>query len=389
MPPPTELPPWLLCSIITLLTGLLGWVSHWLAVCMSFSPLSYKGVGVIGWQGIIPKKAGEISSAITKDLVQQFGNVGQIFEYLGPEKVVNHITNALRPQLDTIVDDVMYKKHMVLWENLPISLKNRIYARMHRMLPRVIDDIVEDIGDQILWIVQLEHLIGKQFEEKPEQLVALFRNCSQDTLVKAAWFSAISCSVLSWIPLSLWFYLETWWVLPLGLAALMILSSWVALSWLWKYNYQRHRSQILDTFVDILSEEILTTQNLFQEVFNGPKAKHAHVLIKKHVNRIVDHNVIRSFVQLTAGLEGFADIKQTLSEEIADVLLVPLGDARFNQGNADTLKTLFNKNRNQLDNQRFQTLFWPIIEAERVPLLTLSALFGLASGCLPILLTLI
>lgn len=374
------------------MTGLLGWLSHWLALWLSFNPLQQRGVGPFRWQGIIPKNAGDIAASLSKDLIQPFAHVGQVFEYLSPERIVTHITGNLRPQLDTLVDEVMLVNHTVLWENLPVTLKNRMYARMHRMLPRVVDDIIEEIGDQILWIVKIEHMVVKQFEQNPKQLVDLFQDCTGATLNKIAWFFAITCSVLSWIPLAAWLITDIWWVLPAGLAGLLVLTSWIALRWLftpvevrffgitWRNNFKQHKDRILNTFITILSEEILTSENIFDEVFKGPKSKHAMVLIKKHVNKIVDHNLIRSFVQVTAGLEGFVDIKQTLVEHIADALLEPLNDKRFNQERASALKELFIQSIDDIDDDQFKSLVWPIMQAEKIPLQVISACCGLLAG---------
>ena len=230
--PPGDYPLWVMFAAVAITTGALGWLSHWLSVWLAFHPAKYIGVGPLGWQGIIPKNAEKIASDINKNLVQHFVNVGQIFEYLGPERTVNHITSTLRPQLDTLVDEVMLENHTVLWENLPISLKNRMYARMHRMLPRIIDDIVEDIGDQILWLVKTDHLIIQQFKTQPEKLVNLFLSCTQNSLKHVAWFCAIVGSFLSWIPLTLWLDYHLWWILPAGLGTILCFTSWLAVRWL-------------------------------------------------------------------------------------------------------------------------------------------------------------
>ncbi|MDX1692679.1 MAG: hypothetical protein R3208_02870 [Ketobacteraceae bacterium] len=392
MSPPDEIPLWVLLSAAAVLTGLLGWLSHWLAVWLSFKPLRFRGIGPLGWQGIIPRRASEIAVTITRDLINQFANVGQIFEYLSPERIVTQITGNLRPQLDTLVDEVMLENHTILWENLPVSLKNRMYARMHRMLPRVVDDIIEDIGDQILWIVKIEDLVVQQFERHPDALVELFRDCSGATLNRVGWFFAITCSILSWIPLTAWLLTDIWWVLPLGLSGLLVITSWVALRYLftplevrflgmtWRNSFKQQKEKILHTFVTMLSEDILTSEKIFDEVFKGSKSRHAMVLIKKHVNKIVDHNVIRSFVQVTTGLEGFVDIKQTLVEHIARALMEPLNDKRFNMERAQALNELFVRHIPEIDDEHFKSLVWPIMQAEKAPLQILSAGAGIAAG---------
>lgn len=379
MSPPGADPVWTLFAAVAVVTGMLGWFSHFLAMWLSFKPVRFTGIGPFGWQGIIPKQAGGIASQLSKDLIQQVANVGQILEYLSPEKIVTQINSSLRPQLDTLVDQVMLQNHTVLWENLPITIKNRMYARMHRMLPRVIDDIIEDIGDQILWLVKIEPLVVAQFESHPEKLVKLFQDCHSNTFTRIAWFFALSCSLLSWAPLLLWFYLDIWWILPVGLSVLLAGASWIALRWLVSPSASQ-KQQMLETFINIVSDEILTSENIFDEVLNGAKSKHAQVLIKKHINKIVDTSVIRSFVQVTTGLEGFVDIKQTLCEHISKALVEPLHDQRFNRERADALKQLFKQNIELIDDDRFKALLWPTMQAEKWPLLVLSASGGLIAG---------
>ena len=43
---------------IPVIAGLVGWITNWVAIKLSFYPLEFVGVRpVFGWQGIIPSKA--------------------------------------------------------------------------------------------------------------------------------------------------------------------------------------------------------------------------------------------------------------------------------------------------------------------------------------------
>ena len=49
---------WLRLASIPLIAGLVGWITNWIAIQLTFYPTRFVGVKpIFGWQGIIPSKA--------------------------------------------------------------------------------------------------------------------------------------------------------------------------------------------------------------------------------------------------------------------------------------------------------------------------------------------
>jgi uncharacterized membrane protein YheB (UPF0754 family) len=55
-------PAFIAYASIPVTCGFIGWVTNWLALKMTFYPLRFIGIPpVLGWQGIIPRKAAKIA----------------------------------------------------------------------------------------------------------------------------------------------------------------------------------------------------------------------------------------------------------------------------------------------------------------------------------------
>ena len=131
--------------ILPLVLAVAGWCVPNLARFLALWPRFFVGVRpMFGWQGYFHANSPLYVDHWSKELLEKVSGLPQIFEYLGPEKIITHQLANLRPQIDGIIDDVMNEDNAVMWENLPVLVKNRFYLRAHRLLPRIIDDIIEE-----------------------------------------------------------------------------------------------------------------------------------------------------------------------------------------------------------------------------------------------------
>ncbi|MEH3143570.1 MAG: DUF445 domain-containing protein, partial [Mycobacterium kyogaense] len=53
---------WWIYLSMPLIAAFVGWSTKLVAVEMLYRPLDFKGWGVFGWQGIVPRRAGKVGS---------------------------------------------------------------------------------------------------------------------------------------------------------------------------------------------------------------------------------------------------------------------------------------------------------------------------------------
>jgi hypothetical protein len=93
---------WFIYLSMPLVAAFVGWSTKIVALEMIYRPLEFKGIGPIGWQGIVPRRAGKVGSK-TIDLLTS--------NLLKPEELLDRIdageaVEALRAPLVEAVDEI-------------------------------------------------------------------------------------------------------------------------------------------------------------------------------------------------------------------------------------------------------------------------------------------
>ena len=73
------------------MAAVVGWFTNWLAIQMSFHPVRFIGVGVIGWQGVIPRKAEKMAHICIDRTLQKFGDLNSVYQKLEPNRIVEQV----------------------------------------------------------------------------------------------------------------------------------------------------------------------------------------------------------------------------------------------------------------------------------------------------------
>lgn len=326
---------WLVLTLIPLAAAATGWLSTQAARFLMHYPMTT--IGKPPWLGIrgrLHHEQAECLHTLERTLREHLITLPQLYELLGPEKTVQQVVQGIRPQLDSLIDDIMLAHHSILWENLPVTVKNRYYARAHRMIPRIIDDIVEEMGDNVERLLDLPAMLARYVDNHRAQYNELYGLLTRSELSRLTWAAAFFQFVLATALGYAWIWWSVPWLYPAGLTCGALLTGW-----LWHQTRLRatHRNRItlgsqldLNAFLERLSHTMLAPGTLVSALLNGNKSRHTRLLIKRHVNAVLDEVALRTFSQITMGPEGYADIKLSLSERIPQLYEESVNDVRFN-----------------------------------------------------------
>ena len=106
---------WLYLSM-PVTSGLVGYVTNVLAIKMMFYPLDAIGKPpLLGWQGIVPSKAGKMASIACDTMVPQLVTEREIFERLDPERIAQELEQPMVQLVDQLMDEIM-RRGAVPWE---------------------------------------------------------------------------------------------------------------------------------------------------------------------------------------------------------------------------------------------------------------------------------
>ena len=379
---------------IPVLAGLIGWVTNWMAVQMTFYPLHFIGIPpFLGWQGIIPSKAEKMSGILVDQTLSKIGSIDEFFQQMEPEKIAAHLTRSVQSRIEEYTDEVMTERNAVLWENLPLLVRRRVYNRARRVVPEVMDNIVDDISKNVEELVDLKYMIGSQMREDRALMVKMFREVGDPEfrfVINSGFYFGFLFGLLQ-IPFVL--YLPGNWVMPVFGFIIGIATNWVALNVIFRplnpvrvgpFRVQglflKRQKDVAESFARLTTTEVVTLRNIMYQVINGPRADRTKALIKRHMRPLLEGGVVRTAAQLTVGPGGYADLKKAVEEKAVDLAVLPFEDPQFNRERGAIVERIMRERMCELSSEEFQALLRPAFQEDEWILILVGGVLGMAAG---------
>ena len=214
-------------------TAFVTWAHVWMALKMVFYPINFWGFHLgplpVGWQGIVPRKAGRISGIITDNTLSKLGSLREFLEAMDPEDMANIIGEQVGFELEHLIDEVMLDRNAVLWENLPYSIKRRIYAQAHKQLPNTLKELVTELTMNVESLVDMREMVVSQMEGDRRLMVRMFLKVGQKEINFIWHISALIGMFFGVFQMIVWFVVPWHWTVPFWAAIWGFLTNWIAI----------------------------------------------------------------------------------------------------------------------------------------------------------------
>ena len=94
---------------IPIVASIVTWLHVWMALKMVFYPIAFWGIHVaglpVGWQGIVPRKAGKISGILVDQSISKIGSLDEFFREMKPDEMAEFISETLMQNLIRLAVD--------------------------------------------------------------------------------------------------------------------------------------------------------------------------------------------------------------------------------------------------------------------------------------------
>lgn len=380
---------------IPFVAAIVTWAHVWMALQMVFYPLEFVGVAKpwLGWQGIIPRKARKMSGIVVDKTISKLGSVSDFLREMQPEAIARHVTQSVTLHIDEYVDEVMGRKNRVMWENMPLFMRQRVYSHARKHLPDIMDKLVGSLIDNIEQMIDVKEMVCRQMEADKGLMVRMFQEVGHKEfsfIINVSFWIGLSFGFLQ---MALWYFFPWHFMLPLYAAVLGLATNWLALAMVFRplnpvkfgpFTFQgvflRRQAEVADKFAELTATEMMTVGRFMTEVLTGPQAHRAHKLIRRHLTPLVESAVMRTAAQVSIGPAAYAELKTTIAERTAHLALAPLSDPIFNQQRSGLLSKVFAEKIKQLSSAEFQDLLRPAFQEDEWILLVLGFGTGALAG---------
>lgn len=379
---------------VPLMAAVVGWGTNWLAIQMSFYPVQFIGIGGIGWQGVIPRKAEKMAHICIDRTLQQFGNLNEVYSKLEPQRIVEQIVSQVTPRLDEYIDEVMYDIQPVLWDNMPLFLRNRIYGWARDQLPSRIESLVEDFGDDLNDLVDLKALLSRELASHPDLMNRIFKEAGSVELNSVINKGAVIGGLLGAILAPLWVRYPEPWLLPLGGFVVGFITNWLAINLIfsplrprrflfWRIQglFLRRQPEISEIWSRLVAEELITVEKVADAMLHGAHGDRTRAIIQKHLRPLLDNTVVMKLTtQVAIGMTGYSDLKKAMNDKAVLATRDVFCDPSFNKERAPVVAGVLSEQMKRLGPEEFQDILRPAFREEELQLMVVGGLLGALAG---------
>jgi uncharacterized membrane protein YheB (UPF0754 family) len=383
---------------IPVIAAIIGYTTNWLAVRMMFAPMEFVGVGPIGWQGVIPSKAGKMGSISTSTGLMKVGTIGEFYRRLDPQVFADHIVEQSSDDIAELVERLAKRENPELWESLPPELREEVHRRVRKEFPKRVEQVTEDIGENIDHLLDLRRMVVTHLEKRPDLVNRIFSDVGEQEFKFIIRSGAFFGFALGLVQLGAWVALGAWWILPAAGITVGWVTNWAALRIifspvepLWvgrRYRMQglflRRQGEVADAYSRIVTENILTVGNFAHELLHGPSGDRTRRLIEDRLRGSIDAALgrVAPAVRLAIGSTTYDAIDDGLATGAAGRTLEPLRDEEFNRQRSTVLHGIFSEKLRELSPREFAEVLRSAFREDEWQLIAVgAALGGIAGTC--------
>lgn len=381
---------------IPLIAGLVGWSTNWVAIQLTFRPLRFVGWPPwLGWQGIIPAKAGKMAAIFVDTTMVRLGTLPELFQRMEPDKISQQIIASMTPRLSDLTDRVLGQADTVLWQNTPDLVKQQVYRRVEDSLPDLVDNLMQDASQRIEELIDFKHMISTRLVDDPALLNRLFLESGAEEfkfIVRSGFYFGF---LFGLVQLLVWILYPVWWVLPLFGLVVGYATNWIALNvifrpleprqvgpWTLHGIFLRRQREVARIWCRLVTREIVTVRSMIHAMMYGPKSDATRAMIRRHIEPIVWRAAgpIKLPAQLAIGPQKMERMAQHVGDVSVTVSTDPFDDWHFNRDRSAIVEELLRKRMEELPSEEFQDLLRPCFQEDEMKLILMGAGLGLLAG---------
>ncbi len=225
-------------------------------------------------------------------------------------------------------------------------MREAVHERVQEQLPEIVRDVVVDrIGENIDQLLDVKLMVIRHIERRPELANRMFREVGEKELrfiINFGFFFGFACGIP--VDVRRRTALPYWWVLPVLGTVVGWVTNWLAIAMIfepneprrflgrtWQGLFLKRRDHAAEVYAQIVAGEIVTADNLGEELMHGPSSDRTRALIESALRPAIDRasGQLQPLVRVAVGAREYDAIKENLARGGVDYTLTPLQRPRL------------------------------------------------------------
>jgi uncharacterized membrane protein YheB (UPF0754 family) len=393
---------WLIYLSMPFVAAFVGWSTKIVALEMIYRPLEFKGIGPIGWQGIVPRRAGKVGSKTIELLTSNLLKPEELLERIDAAEAVEALRDPLVQAVDEISRDLAEQIRPGLWDSLPEAARKAVQERIQAQAPRVTENMLNQMKADLGRYVDLQFLAVTTLVRNKEKLVKLMRGVSDDAMAFVRRSGIYFGLAIGLVQMIAWALFKNPWIMPAFGFAVGFISDYIALNMLFRpvqpkkflgiFAFQgmlhAQREKITRDYAKILADDLFSPEILLDGILKGPGSDKLFALAAKEVEAAIDAQtgIAGPIVVLAVGTKRYRALKDRVVQLVLDRLPTTLVEAQEYAVGAIDLENTIVEKMNQLTNDEYESILRPIFKDDEPLMIAVGGVLGGVVGELQVLL---
>jgi uncharacterized membrane protein YheB (UPF0754 family) len=393
---------WYVYASMPLFAALIGWLTKLMLIRMLFAPIEFVGVGPIGWQGIIPRRAAKFASMAADTLLDELIDPREMLDRIDPDELIGELEQPMLEVIDDLVKELARRYPPALWDSLPEAARRAVVSRVRQRSTEALANLLSEVRAELDQAFDVRYVAIANMVRNKQLMNRLVKEIATPEFKFMIRMGIIFGAAIGVVQAITWALFHNHLIIPLFGGLVGWVTDYLALKMIfaprtptrylglfpWQGMFFKRREAISAAYARVGARDLLDPRMLMDSLLQGPIADRLFAIVARETDEAINAEAgsARILVRLAIGTEQYRDLKHTIVER-ARARLPDVADdlVRYTHATLDTEATVRNAMM-AMDDAQYEGLLRPIFKDDEWMIIAVGAVLGFLVGELQVLL---
>lgn len=315
--------PWVLL-LMPVVSASIGWITKVIAIEMAFGPTEFVGVGPLGWQGQLPRRAAKFGAEAADIILDNVVDPRELVDRLDPQRIATECDDIMVDAIDSVARDMLGPR----WDQVPARAKSLAITRARSRAPQMVANLLQQAKDNIDELFNISFIVTSELIKDKSLLVELVRGPMAPVMRFMKRFGLVFGFLVGLLQMVIFAFTENHLVIPIAGLVVGLVSDWIALQMVFEpkqpkrylgvFRWQglafAERDHFIKEYAKIAAEKVLGPELILRALFDGPLADRLFALVHAEVEAAIDAELGRAepLVPAAIGSARYEALRRTV-----------------------------------------------------------------------------
>ena len=216
-------------AVLSAVGAFIGYSTKWAAFQLMFRPARFVGIGPLGWQGVVQRRAPKFSLGIAETL-DDVAPLDELVDSIDALELARALVASIGDQLDLLAPSVLDAVAPGAWEAAPNDVRAMLRGLLVQEAEAIVAETIEEAKPALVSAIDVEALVVEMLSgENAQRLADLLQRLIDQEMKTVIRFGAYVGFCVGLAEAAAYLVFDRWWLLPAIGAADGLLNGWMGI----------------------------------------------------------------------------------------------------------------------------------------------------------------